>query len=393
MAPEPGLLTINFTGNNPSGNRIAYQLSTDPVGVYTYVNSLCLGACTEAIPILLDDLTCDTVTYQGYVQALCQDISSLVGRILFTITFTPAEPCYSERLRCNEVGVQELTITDIGNGYAVPPAAAPAITFSSGAATADAYIADDGVASLDMLTLVPAIGAYVDNTYYIGCTGSTGPGDWANTFLTVVVAGGVITSVVPTSPLNTSVGSGHVIGDTLTLDGVAGLPAGSTIDILTLYPTGTLLEAIVTVSGTYTVAPTAVIDPPGGGAPVTATVDVVMERCDKWKPTQCDSNPTAMDIQLEFTQETIFCTDTHAPMVIPAGYTQAHDGCCYICKLVTFTATDTSQPVLTYLDFVTGQWIQLTLLNGVPNALGIVEDAYYIYPMTAPVTIVSVDCL
>lgn len=391
MAPEPGLLTINFTGNNPTGNRIAYKLTTDPPGVYNYVNSMCMGACSEAIPILLDDLTCDTVSYEGYVQALCQDISSLLGRVPFLITFTPAEPCYSERLRCNEVGVQELTITNIGNGYAVPPAAAPAITFSSGAATADAYIADDGVKTLSLL--VPAVGAYIDGTYYVGCSGTTGGGDWANTFLTVVVSGGAITSITPTTPLNTSVGSGYVVGDDVTLTGVAGLPAGSTANVDSIYPTGTLLETAITNAGTYTVAPTAIIDAPGGGAPVTATVDVVMERCDKWKPTQCDSNPTAMDIQLEFEQEIIFCTDTHVPMVIPAGYTQAHDGCCYTCKLVTFTATDTSQPVLTYLDFVTGQWTQLTLLNGVPNALGIVEDAYYIYPMTAPVTIIPVDCL
>jgi len=374
-------LTITYNGNNPTGNRIAYRRTTDPPGVYTYVNGTCVGAlCTEIITVpFLDDLSCTPITYEGYVQALCHLISDPLGQVGFTTsTFTPAEPCYSERLACVLSDVESILVTGIGSGYAVPPAAGPAVSFSSGIAAATAFVGDDSVKRVS--TSVQGVG-YVDGTYNVAQLTSTGAGTGASFFVTVI--GGVVSILTPpvvTTPIETYAGSGYIVGELITLAPFS-TGNGAILKVEEIYPTGTIMYIDLTATDAYATAPVVTIVG-------LATADAIMARCQKWQPTQCDGNPTAGYIQLELGDNIIFCTDTHAPMVIPPNYSQIHQGCCYDSIAMTFTANDATAPILTYLDFATGQWIEITLADGIPVPLTIVVDAYYIFPLTADVTVI-----
>jgi hypothetical protein len=385
MAPQAGTLNITFVSNN-TGHRICYRLSTDPVGVYTCIDPIpaCTGGgtpCSYDIPVWLDNESCDALTYEGYVQATCQDPASLAGRVAFTITFTPTEPCKATLIRCNETAPESFLITNPGSGYAVPPAAAPAATFDTGTATAIAYVADDGVYTV---SIDNAGAGYADGTYTVNQESSSGAGTGAA--FTVTVVGGVVTAAVPSVPLNTSIGSGYILTELITLDPFS-TGDGAILEVTGLYDAGTIYEIIVNATDLYTTIPTVTIDAPPAG--VTAEADVRMAPCTKFKVYQC----TCVDsdyLEPELGQEFVACSPDPIPAV--AGYTYDDTtGCCYSCKSMTFTPLDASSPVLTFLDCETGEWNTHTLT--VPYTKCMIEDAYFITPYDAAVLVTTgADC-
>jgi hypothetical protein len=101
MAPVPATLDISFTSNFPAGTHTVYYRISGSGPVYSTVSVSCTPyvppapapTCTVSIPIMVDNESCDPVTYEGYVQANCEPEDSPYGRIPFSVTFTPSPTC------------------------------------------------------------------------------------------------------------------------------------------------------------------------------------------------------------------------------------------------------------------------------------------------------------
>lgn len=125
MAPIPATIQVDFTSNyGPGTHRVCYRIQGDPNPNYTCILVNCTPfvppgsqACQAIIPITVDNETCTPVTYEGYVQATCEDQASPAGRIPFEVTFVPVPPCTAVTFTCNNVGIYGATIPNPGSGY------------------------------------------------------------------------------------------------------------------------------------------------------------------------------------------------------------------------------------------------------------------------------------
>lgn len=127
MAATSATIHVTFTSWFTGTHRICWRIGGS--GAYdcsTLVS--CGGAgttCTAEITVSLDNETCDAVTFEGYVQATCEEESSTNDRIAFTTTFTPSPACSRWEVTCNSVALASITILNGGSGYndMAPPAA------------------------------------------------------------------------------------------------------------------------------------------------------------------------------------------------------------------------------------------------------------------------------
>lgn len=125
MAPTPATIQIDFTSNyGPGTHRVCYRIQGDPNPSYTCINVACTPfvppgsqACQALIPITVDNESCAEVTYEGYIQPTCEDISSAAGRIPFEVTFVPSPSCTAVEFTCNNVEIIDAAISNAGTGY------------------------------------------------------------------------------------------------------------------------------------------------------------------------------------------------------------------------------------------------------------------------------------
>lgn len=103
MALVPATITVNFTAYYTLGcHRVCY--STNPLGPFddcveeTFVSA---GPASIEVPILVDPESCDPVTYYGYIQACCEELGSLNGRVTWNATYTPTPTCTAVRFTAN----------------------------------------------------------------------------------------------------------------------------------------------------------------------------------------------------------------------------------------------------------------------------------------------------
>jgi hypothetical protein len=115
-------INVTFTSNYELGcHRICYTV-TQPgqAPAYTCQTVNCDQgtnvSCNASIQLELDDTSCSPVTITGYVQACCQDESSLEGRVPFEIVYDPENACYVYNLTC-DCGQVVFNIIDGGTGY------------------------------------------------------------------------------------------------------------------------------------------------------------------------------------------------------------------------------------------------------------------------------------
>lgn len=111
MAIVTATITITFTSNYTGDHRICYrQVGTVSYDCSTLVTCLGGGAsCSTTINVLVDDAACP-VSFEGYVQAVCEDISSTNGRVAFITTYTPVDACESTAYRCLDPICDGLTV-------------------------------------------------------------------------------------------------------------------------------------------------------------------------------------------------------------------------------------------------------------------------------------------
>ena len=91
---------------------------------------------------MVDDETCETIMYEGYVQPACEEEASAVGQIPFAVSFVPSPACKKYTVTCDSSGVESNTIDDAGSGYT--NGAYPGLPYIGGGgsgATADVTVA------------------------------------------------------------------------------------------------------------------------------------------------------------------------------------------------------------------------------------------------------------
>lgn len=122
MALIPVTLSVGFISQHAGNHRVCYRLgSSGPYDCSTIVT--CTGggaACSVDIGLTIDNETCDSYQYEGYVQATCEEIGSLIGRIPFTASITPVAPCEAKTLTCTG-GIQTIELNNGGSFYVAPP--------------------------------------------------------------------------------------------------------------------------------------------------------------------------------------------------------------------------------------------------------------------------------
>src|SRR5687767_7096781 len=208
MAPFNTTIDIEWIADQAGPYRICFRI----VGAPTYTctedgtHPICAGggaSCSYAIPITVDQETCDTVSYEGYVQAACEEPDSLVGRIPFNVAFIPAPECKRYAVTCLNSPVESIVVTDPSEGY--DPLLPPSVVISGGGgsgATAVAVVGDGEITAIAIT--VPGTG-YTNGVYnavpLIGGSGTLGTAD-------ITIAGGSITVVSVDTP-----GSGYLVGE------------------------------------------------------------------------------------------------------------------------------------------------------------------------------------
>lgn len=333
------------------------------------------GPCSVDIPITVDNESCDAVTYQGYVQASCEDIGSMTGRVPFSITFTPTPTCISYNVAC--VGVPVLSLTEVlhGKGYDVVGAVpSVSITLGGGAGAT-------GVATIGNSTIITNNGTAGVNGVYLAVAMITSSGIGTGGFADVHVTGNHVTSIVPTTT-----GINYFPGDTITFN--AAFIGGCEAVVVTFGVNyGTVTAVNITGNGdNYTSIPTVTIAPPPG-AGITATALAVLDVCpDQLMGPMCGGGSQTLT-GMALGQSAIECM-TALPDPINPDYIFTPVGCCYDCVTVTFTWTAGGDPTIYYTDCLTHEITSVLLDPSSPTTVCCVNNSWYWNPSDATVVVV-----
>lgn len=368
MAIVSATITVDFTANYAGDHRVCWRIlgSVGPYDCSTVVN--CTGGATTCQAIFNADVnttSCDgTVTFEGYVQAACEDIASLNGRLAFTVDFIPTVICKRNVVTCANVGIESITVDTAGEGY--PSAPVVTITGDGVGATAISTISDDSVDTITLPTLPDGTG-YIDGVYVdYPTTGGTGTGFTID----FTVMGGEVVSIEGTNSISEGgfggIGYTGGGGDAPTPDpaGSAGTPSVAMVIVVDTVQSGTLQSITLTAPGSgFTSVPTIGIANTGS-TPSTATA--ILAPCLDWLAvgTDCDSN--IVDIaDLELGEEFATCI-VGALSSTPAEYTVLETGCC-------IPADTTSDVCFDYhienTDLVNSHDLQYTACNGIDSVV------------------------
>ena len=361
MAPIPATITVNFISNYAGGHRVCWRIgNSGPYDCTTIV--ICAGGgspCSANVPITVDNDTCASVDFEGYVQAICEVEGSLNGRVPFSASFIPDPTCDKYDITCSAVSVEDFTITNQGSGYTV--GSTPVVTIAGGGGSSATAYAEVGDGGIKTFTITNGGAGYL-----AGGTGTinlvptqniTGSGVGATFTVTVTV--GVITGVTLTSIA--TAGSGYAVNDTFefnnALFGGSGAGAIITVDSLN---TGEIYNVVLTAPGSgYSSQPTGTVAPPPAG--VTALVVVNLATCsDINLGNDCDGNAIGILPGLPLGEAYHKCTS--AAYVAPAGYVAVVNGCCYDCVYGTFTNASLSETIdVAFTDCTTGAFTQVSV--------------------------------
>jgi len=331
MAANPAILNIDFTSEYTAGCfRIASRIqgSGDPYVITQFnctpfVPPTTNVPCTAQVAITVDDETCEDVTYEGYIQPCCEDEASLVGRVPFSVTFTPDPLCSTYSVECVSVGIESVTVDTPGDGYA--PGTMPALLFTpAGDAVGYAKVEDDGVEAFTLTN--PGSGGGPAGIYLNQQAVAIVSGATSHAYFDYTITAGAVTaiSVTPLIENPDSTGVGYTVGDTITLPGAWGVNPIITID--DIYDNGEILVTVITNPGeAYTGVPTVAVDAVGGTAP---GLTAVLANCENAFGNLCDGTPAGsiVPIPLGFTINTCRQNTPIFPQPVQLNITEI--GCC-----------------------------------------------------------------
>lgn len=361
MALVPANIVVTFTANYDGQHRVCYREGNS--GPYTCTTTSCtIGTCEAIISIFVDNETCDTVQYNGYVQASCQALESEVDRIPFSVSFIPAPGCKLYTVTCNNAPVASATITEEGVNY--NPAVPPLIVFSGGGgsgAAATAVIGEGEIISVDSIT--PGSG-YNDGSYTnVDVTGGSGTGALAS----VNVGSGLVTAITITNP-GTGYQSSDVPGLSAADLGGSSPSVPASFNITSDY--GTLIDIEFTNFGTgYTSAPAITIPPSGGGQ---ATATAVLASCPNVDTDGCTGGVVTIPTGVLDVGDSVSLCNVGGIVTPGSQFTVVEAGNC-LCDCVTATigVTGTVMTQVRYFYNRCGAGVQTGLLtvSGSPSSI------------------------
>ncbi len=391
------LFSNNFSNNqrikiNNYGSYVCWRIgSTGPYDCTTVVTCTGGGApCSASISITVDQETCSTETFEGYVQATCEDVGSLSGRVPFSSIFTPTPTCAGYQITCNAVAVESISMTILGTGY--DPLSPPAVSFSGGGggtgAVANAIVGDGGIKT----KTISNGGTGYDgggSATFLAVPAVTLTGIGTGAIFDVTVAVGIIT-VVTLNSSNLAPGSGYAINDTFNFSpaDVGGTGSGAIITVNTLN-TGEVQYINLSAGGSdYTVAPIVTIGLSPSGT--NATASAVMAPCPPLDyGTDCDGNSRATIDNIELGQVFNACY-TGTPPSLASGFIINEVGCCYDCVTVTITKPDspTQTATLTYIDCTTLETVTQVISESASISVCMVNDSWLVTEDTGTTSVV-----
>jgi hypothetical protein len=347
MAPIPALITVNFISNYAGDHRVCWRTNfSGPYDCSTIVT--CIGGgnpCQAQIIIQVDNETCDEVTFDGYVQAVCNDPLSTEGRVPFEATFTPVPLCAPRLISCESSSIFEINITNPGSDYLPLPTPPPVVTILGGGvgATADAVVGDGGIITVADTGGPPSSG-YVPGLH-VGIPLTTISGSGAGAIVNVSVPGsGIVTAanITVVTP-----GTGYAINDAVQIaigDLFSITPWNGAVATVN---TGQIIDVILNTSGSgYTVGSGTIAPPLIDGA--TATIEVILAPCpDQLLGDGCSGNPPVTLTGLEVGQSVQQCMTTD-PVAEPGIIISGGAGCCYDCTQTTFSLPEGQPDVILY---------------------------------------------
>lgn len=294
MAIVNATLEVNFIADQAGDHRVCWSI-TGPGGPFdcsTIVN--CVGGgnpCQALIPIQVNTTSCDgTITFDGYIQATCEDVTSPNGRLLFSQTYVPNPVCVRHEALCAWGGIIGFNIITAGQDYQLTD------TVNIIRDGADPYTADGSIQ-------IGSIGDGVINS--ISSLLSAGTLYTALDVLNVVDGGGAGTGA--TIRVDTVGGGGDILTYTLLTNGsdyvgpftfTGGTGSGADFDIVNGVDydiVGSILTLNIITNGEYGVIPTITISSATGHG---ASIEVRIADCPQFANIgeDCDNPGNQVDI-------------------------------------------------------------------------------------------------
>lgn len=370
MAPIPASINLSWISNYSNGcHRVCYSVD-DPQGPFTCVTVNCTPgtgqSCSTSIAISVDNETCDQVTYYGYIQACCEDISSTNGRIPWQITFVPNPSCKSVNFLCNNTTVASVAVSTSGSGY--DPGSPPTVSIVGGGgagATASAVVGNGGIKT----SSISNVGSGMTDGTYTGVLANTVTGTGSGATFDVVISGGQILSAT-----RVGYGTGYAIGDTVNFPTITGGGGTELVAVSTVNTSEIQSITVTSPGGGYSSIPSALIAPsPGyGGFPQVDAVlgPVALDPCAAFALGSVCGNVdagTTLDIQAGESFDICYTGGiAGVPGTVPQSYGQSESGlCCYDCINVQITQPgNAGNTTIFYQDCTTNAIVQAAVLAG-----------------------------
>lgn len=286
MATVIATINVSFTSNYVGCHRLFWRKTSS--GAYSgpiEATPPCLGSgssCTITFYDVIDTETCGTIDYNGYIQACCEDVTSTIGRIPFTVSYTPSPTCLPVTITCDAVSISSLEVTVGGSGY--DPLSPPTVTLVGGGfstlATADAIVGAGSPTNL--LITDPGVGPNVPGADYPGVSAASIVGTGTSITMTVsVINTGTLTTV--NAITITASSDDWTVGDTFIIDPTAIGNVGTVLNPVSVEvgatDEGQVIGFNITNYGAgYSSDPVVLIDPPLSGTQAEARV--IMAPCD-----------------------------------------------------------------------------------------------------------------
>lgn len=330
MAIVTATITVDFTANYAGDHRICWRVqgSGDPYDCSTVVS--CVGGGTACQAIFTADVnttSCDgVVTFEGYVQAACEDEASVNGRLPFTVDFTPNVLCQRTEITCSRGPIESITINDGGYGYQLGDAVVitrdPGDTETTNAGITIGSVGTGIINSISGLSsagtgYAPGDTIDIDVVVGPGCAGSGG----VITVDTVGASGEILTYTL------TNGGSGYTC-DSFTFSNTSGGGVGANFDIVQgvdFDAEGEILTFNIAIGGVYGATPTISITTATGQS---FDGDVVLRDCPGWNDLGRDCDSRLFSIAGLPVGETLAVCLTEGPTGGPDEYTTSETGCC-----------------------------------------------------------------
>jgi len=121
MAPISGFISLFFTPNYLGDHRLCWRIGAGAYTCFTFTCPNGIGQqCTVNItPITFENESCDSVDYNGYIQASCEDPLTEDGAVFWSHTFVPQPSCVPYVVTCigegTSNGISTISLTGEGS--------------------------------------------------------------------------------------------------------------------------------------------------------------------------------------------------------------------------------------------------------------------------------------